>query len=72
MQVDGRKVPLTVEEMNTVRGYLTDKRNRVVVDMFNVEMSTERIQCLRKRTWLNDEVINFYMELLKVICTYIV
>jgi hypothetical protein len=39
MQVDRRKVPLTAEEMKTVRGHLEAKVNRVVIDDFNIEMS---------------------------------
>jgi hypothetical protein len=66
MKVESRRIPLTAEEMAVVQGHLTDKVNRVVIDMYNIEMSTSHIQCLKNLVWLNDEVINFYMELLKV------
>lgn len=31
----------------------------------NIEITKEKLQCLRPRGWLNDEVINLYIELLK-------
>lgn len=37
----------------------------VVRDKFNIDMTRAKIVCLRPRTWLNDEVINFYMCMLK-------
>jgi sentrin-specific protease 1 len=37
----------------------------VVIDKFNIDMTRAKIACLRPRTWLNDEVINFYMCMLK-------
>ena len=37
----------------------------VVKDKFNIDMTRNKIACLRPRTWLNDEVINFYMCMLK-------
>ena len=32
----------------------------------NIPVTREKILCLNPREWLNDEVINFFLELLKV------
>ena len=67
VQYDARKAPLTPEENTLVTDILTSKENRVVIDKFNIEMTTELIQCLKNLVWLNDDVVNFYMELLMVV-----
>ena len=59
-----RMRPLTGEEEEAVRQILSTGRNEVVVDHFNIEMTTALIQCLKEQTWLNGDVVNFYMELL--------
>jgi Ulp1 family protease len=37
----------------------------VLVERFNVKITVEVAACLKDRTWLNDEVINFYFALLQ-------
>jgi sentrin-specific protease 1 len=37
-----------------------------VINRFNIELKTSHMACLREGRWLNDEVINFFMELLNV------
>jgi len=37
----------------------------VVSVKFNFDMTVRKLQCLKAKTWLNDEVINFYMLLLQ-------
>jgi sentrin-specific protease 1 len=37
----------------------------VVVDDFNMTVNGRHVQCLREGCWLNDEVMNFYFELLR-------
>jgi len=37
----------------------------VLHELSNIEISKEKFQCLRPGRWLNDEVINLYLELLK-------
>jgi sentrin-specific protease 1 len=39
--------------------------DQVIIEKFNVEITVEKAACLRDRTWLNDEVINFYFSLLQ-------
>src|SRR6185312_3181587 len=38
--------------------------NDVLVDKFNIEIKREDLQKLKPGRWLNDELINFYVELL--------
>ena len=38
----------------------------VVIHKFAFPMTVEKLQCLRPNTWLNDEVINFYMQMIRV------
>ncbi|PKI65095.1 ubiquitin-like-specific protease ESD4 [Punica granatum] len=60
-------VPLTDEEEAKVRQALSCNRRNVLVTHQNsgIEITGEVLQCLRPRAWLNDEVINLYLELLK-------
>jgi sentrin-specific protease 1 len=37
----------------------------VVVDKFNIDITVGKLVCLRRNTWLNDEVVNFYMAMLQ-------
>ena len=37
----------------------------VLVDKYNVALKRKKFRCLRDGTWLNDEVINFYMKILQ-------
>jgi Ulp1 family protease len=54
----------------TKRMELTELLNRpetndVLIDKFNIDMTVAKITCLRPETWLNDEVINFYLSMLQ-------
>jgi transposase-like protein len=49
---------LTDEENNDVDGILRGPDNHeVVIDKFNVEMTRNKMLCLKPFTWLNDEVM---------------
>lgn len=37
----------------------------LVADKFGLKITGNNLQCLRKGQWLNDEVINFYMQLVQ-------
>ena len=37
----------------------------ILKDKFNIEMTGRKLRCLKPNTWLNDEVINFYMKMLQ-------
>ncbi|XP_062189936.1 putative ubiquitin-like-specific protease 1B, partial [Phragmites australis] len=61
--------PLTDEderEVNTILHH-SDHSDKIIVmhEPSNIEITKQKLQCLRPRGWLNDEVINLYIELLK-------
>ncbi|KAF5941585.1 hypothetical protein HYC85_019227 [Camellia sinensis] len=61
-------VPLTKEEEAEVSwAFSNSNRRKVLVthENSNIQISGELLQCLRPGAWLNDEVINVYLELLK-------
>ncbi|GAB2211092.1 hypothetical protein Droror1_Dr00016383 [Drosera rotundifolia] len=60
-------VPLTREEEENVARALRSNSKKVLVthEGSNIQITGELIQCLRPGAWLNDEVINLYLELLK-------
>ncbi|CAK9138985.1 unnamed protein product [Ilex paraguariensis] len=61
-------LPLTEEEKAEVaRAFSNSNRRKVLVnhENSNIEITGEILQCLRPGAWLNDEVINLYLELLK-------
>ncbi|XP_061349211.1 putative ubiquitin-like-specific protease 1B [Gastrolobium bilobum] len=60
-------VPLTKEEEDEVACAFSANRKKVLVthEKSNIEISGENFQCLRPHAWLNNEVINLYLELLK-------
>lgn len=61
--------PLTNEEESEVNNLLNgsghSKKIIVLHKPSNIEITKEKLWCLRPRGWLNDEVINLYLELLK-------
>ncbi|KAH7858317.1 hypothetical protein Vadar_022344 [Vaccinium darrowii] len=61
-------VPLTEEEEAKVSWAFSNSSRRNVLathEYSNIEITGELLQCLRPGAWLNDEVINVYLELLK-------
>ncbi|KAG1338685.1 ubiquitin-like-specific protease ESD4 [Cocos nucifera] len=60
--------PLTDEEENEVSCALWGGSSREVLvthEASNIEITREILQCLSSGAWLNDEVINVYLELLQ-------
>ncbi|KAE8711927.1 Ubiquitin-like-specific protease 1A [Hibiscus syriacus] len=60
--------PLTEEEMNLVSSAFSVKNwRKILVSHQNssIYIRGEVLQCLKPGAWLNDEVINLYLELLK-------
>jgi len=45
-----------------IRGPDTDEVLRM---KFSIDMTRHKMKCLERSVWLNDEIINFYMEMLK-------
>nr|AFK40889.1 unknown [Lotus japonicus] len=60
-------VPLTDEERAEILLAFSADREKVLVthDKTSVEIPAGKFQCLIEGAWLNDEVINLYLELLK-------
>ncbi|XP_018478183.1 ubiquitin-like-specific protease ESD4 isoform X2 [Raphanus sativus] len=61
-------IPLTEEEKDEVyRAFSGKNRRKVLVTHANsnIDITGEVLQCLTPSAWLNDEVINVYLELLK-------
>lgn len=60
--------PLTEDEEGMVDNALCHSNRRKILvthENSNITITGEVLQCLRPRAWLNDEVINVYLELLK-------
>lgn len=60
--------PLTEDEEQMVDNALSYSNRRkafVTHENSNITITGEVLQCLRPKAWLNDEVINVYLELLK-------
>lgn len=51
------------EVIKLLRGRPQD--HSIVIDKFNIDITVAKIVCLRNGTWLNDEVVNFYMAMLQ-------
>ncbi|KAE8725881.1 Ubiquitin-like-specific protease ESD4 [Hibiscus syriacus] len=61
-------IPLTEEETTLVSNALSAKNWRKILvshQLSNIVIRGEVLQCLKPSAWLNDEVINLYLELLK-------
>ncbi|XP_047059107.1 putative ubiquitin-like-specific protease 1B [Lolium rigidum] len=61
-------VPLTAEDEDRVRHALGGRKRRETLSVHepsNIVITREILQCLNDKDWLNDEVINLYLELLK-------
>ena len=58
---------LTAAEVVLVDGYLSSDGNplELLAQLNDIPVTREKMLCLRPGEWLNDEVINFFMELLK-------
>jgi sentrin-specific protease 1 len=64
------KAPLDDNDMKTVRDTLDEvNKNRnnkkVYINKFQQTIDGLKLKCLLPQAWLNDEVINFYMNMLK-------
>jgi Ulp1 family protease len=61
-----RNALLTPEDEQSVNQILTGPANEdIVIDKYNIPISRKKILCLKDGQLLNDEVINFYMNMLK-------
>ncbi|GMH20049.1 hypothetical protein Nepgr_021890 [Nepenthes gracilis] len=55
------------EEEDVTRAFSDPNRRKILVthENSNIQVTVQAFQCLRSGAWLNDEVINLYLELLK-------
>jgi hypothetical protein len=65
-RLGARRKMLSPEQEEEVQGKIFGggPESEVLVSCFNVHVTREKIRCLRPGVWLNDEVVNFYMQLL--------
>ncbi|EQC28611.1 hypothetical protein SDRG_13690 [Saprolegnia diclina VS20] len=62
---EGPDLALSEEDEQTVKDALSSgPSNKVLCQKFNVDITRALIQCLRPGQWLNDEIINFYFQML--------
>jgi hypothetical protein len=62
-----KKLPCDSQWMDKARQFLQSHRSSDNVELimkFDIPINERKLSCLRPVTWLNDEIINFYMELL--------
>lgn len=64
--LDARKADINNDEKQKVlKALRAPPSHNILIDKFNIDMTVVKFKCLEPRTWLNDEVINFYMCLLQ-------
>uniref|UniRef100_A0A2M4BG09 Putative sentrin/sumo-specific protease n=1 Tax=Anopheles marajoara TaxID=58244 RepID=A0A2M4BG09_9DIPT len=67
-EVTPKEVPLpdlTPEQLTFVKRKLQTPPHALVIDKFKIQITGDAFRTLDGNTWLNDEVINFYMQLLQ-------
>lgn len=63
--IDLRYHHLDGNVLESVREILSGPATEEIIqDKYNTEMTRRKLVCLKPNTWLNDEVINFYMNML--------
>ena len=64
---DARFGQLSVDESDKINRILQGptSTDEVLIEKFNIPMTSAKLSCLRPGTWLNDEVINFCMLMLE-------
>jgi sentrin-specific protease 1 len=64
--IGARHAVLSDADYQRVAGILNGPTNQeVLIFKFNIPMTREKLLCLRPRGWLNDEVVNFCMDMLQ-------
>ena len=60
-----RDVELTEDDRMELSALLSGPADQeVLIHKYNIPMTRKKISCLKPKTWLNDEVINFYVEMM--------
>jgi len=63
--IAARKMDVDPADIEAFRSVIKKQGSTIVIDKFNIDMTVAKISCLIANTWLNDEVVNFYMCLLQ-------
>jgi Ulp1 family protease len=63
--VESRRRPLSAKQVARANAAFIGNDQDLMIDKFNIDISRRKIRGLMPGQWLNDENINFYMELLK-------
>jgi len=58
------KLPEITDEMEEVIQYASQSRGETLVDAHTIKITRKDIDTLKGLNWLNDEVINFYMQMI--------
>ncbi|TRY74067.1 hypothetical protein TCAL_02205 [Tigriopus californicus] len=58
------ELPEITTEMETVINNACSSRGQALIDRFNIAITRKDVDTLKGLNWLNDEVINFYMQLI--------
>ena len=56
------EMPEITDEMNEVIRRASNSQGEVLVDSHKIQITRKDIDTLKGLNWLNDEVINFYMQ----------
>lgn len=57
--------PLEEEEVEMFENAMHGPPNEIVVSAFNVDLPRQKFVCLAEGGWLNDEIVNMYMKVLR-------
>mmetsp|Transcript_13374 Transcript_13374/g.22406 ORF Transcript_13374/g.22406 Transcript_13374/m.22406 type:complete len:97 (+) Transcript_13374:41-331(+) len=57
---ESRFNPLTQESIQQIERIFNAHPKNLVIDMYNISITVETIQCLKPSQWIDDEVINFF------------
>ena len=61
---DDEELPEITDEMESVIKRAQGSRGETLIDKFQIAITRKDIETLRGLNWLNDEIINFYMNLI--------
>lgn len=63
----GREAILSEEDRLKLKSLLRPNSSdrTVVIDKFNIDITISKLSCLCPHSWLNDEIVNFYMCMLQ-------
>ncbi len=60
-----KKTPLSEDQLKGVATLLKQPEEKIILSAYNIDLKQASLNRLWTRRWLDDESINFYMELLR-------